>query len=152
LPGQLNAIANLKTPLAWLAAALGLGLIDLGFVQTATLAVIAIGGMGLSGGIVGVLVMTWLQQQTAFHMQGRMMSLTMFAAVALDPLSHSIHNHRPNNCPQRPQPLRAICIIGRSDSGQTRNQPNQTAWVRRLGCGATSMRSNRLNIQAERSC
>jgi hypothetical protein len=34
--------------------------------------------------------MTWLQQQTAFHMQGRMMSLTMFAAVALDPFSQAV--------------------------------------------------------------
>jgi hypothetical protein len=33
--------------------------------------------------------MTWLQQQTAFHMQGRMMSLIMFAAVALDPFSQA---------------------------------------------------------------
>lgn len=89
IAGQLNAIANLKTPLAWLAGALGLGLISLGFVHSTALAAIAIGGMGIGGGIVGVLAMTWLQQQTAFHMQGRMMSLIMFAAVALDPFSQA---------------------------------------------------------------
>jgi MFS family permease len=90
IAGQLNAIANLKTPLAWLAGALGLGLMALGFVNSTALAAIAIGGMGLGGGIVGVLAMTWLQQQTAFYMQGRMMSLTMFAAVALDPFSQAV--------------------------------------------------------------
>ena len=46
--------------------------------------------MGLGGGIIGVLGITWLQQQTATHMQGRMMSLVMFASVALDPFSQAI--------------------------------------------------------------
>jgi MFS family permease len=46
--------------------------------------------MGVGGGIVGVLGMTWLQQQTTAQMQGRMMSLVMFASVALDPFSQAI--------------------------------------------------------------
>ena len=46
--------------------------------------------MGIGGGIVGVLALTWLQQETAIFMQGRMMSLVMFAAVALDPFSQAI--------------------------------------------------------------
>ena len=41
------------------------------------------------GGIVGVLGLTWLQQQTTTYMQGRIMSLVMFAAVALDPISQA---------------------------------------------------------------
>lgn len=46
--------------------------------------------MGLGGGIVGVVGVTWLQQQTVAQMQGRVMSLLMFAAVALDPFSQVI--------------------------------------------------------------
>jgi DNA-directed RNA polymerase subunit E'/Rpb7 len=46
--------------------------------------------MGIGGGIVGVLGLTWLQQETAISMQGRMMSLVMFAAVALAPFSQAI--------------------------------------------------------------
>ena len=49
--------------------------------------IIALTGVG--GGIVGVLGLTWLQQQ-ATQMQGRMMSLVMFAAIALDPFSQAI--------------------------------------------------------------
>ncbi len=46
--------------------------------------------MGVGGGIVGVLGLTWLQQQTSTPMQGRMMRLVMFASVALDPFSQAI--------------------------------------------------------------
>ena len=46
--------------------------------------------MGIGGGIVDVLALTWLQQETAISMQGRMMSLVMFAAVSLDPFSQAI--------------------------------------------------------------
>jgi MFS family permease len=54
------------------------------------MAAVAIALMGIGGGIVGVLGLTWLQQQTATYMQGRMMSLVMFAAIALDPFSQAI--------------------------------------------------------------
>ena len=87
---RLSAIKNLKTPLVLLACALGAGLIALGFVQQAWMAAGAIALMGLGGGLVGVLGLTWLQQQTAIPMQGRMMSLVMFASVALDPFSQAI--------------------------------------------------------------
>jgi MFS family permease len=87
---RLSAIKDLKMPLALLSALLGAGLIALGFTQQAWIAGIVIALMGLGGGIVGVLGITWLQQQTATHMQGRMMSLVMFASVALDPFSQAI--------------------------------------------------------------
>ena len=87
---RLSAIKNLKTPLVMLAYALGAGLITLGFVQYAWIASVVIALMGLGAGIIGVLGLTWLQQQTATYMQGRMMSLVMFAAVALDPFSQAI--------------------------------------------------------------
>ncbi len=65
----------------------------LGFMQQAWMAGVVIALMGLGGGIIGVLGITWLQQQTATHMQGRMMSLVMFAAVALDPFSQPISGY-----------------------------------------------------------
>ena len=46
--------------------------------------------MGIGCGLVSVLGLTWLQQQTTAQMQGRIMGLTMFAAVALDPFSQGI--------------------------------------------------------------
>ena len=69
---------------------LGTGLIALGFVSHTWTAATIILSMGIGGGIVGILALTWLQQETAISMQGRMMSLVMFAAVALDPFSQAI--------------------------------------------------------------
>jgi MFS family permease len=87
---RLSVIKDLKTPLVLLASALGIGLIVLGLMQQAWMAAVVIALMGLGGGIVGVLGLTWLQQQTETQMQGRMMSLVMFASVALDPFSQAI--------------------------------------------------------------
>jgi putative ABC transport system ATP-binding protein len=87
---QMSAIKNLKTPLVLLCYGLGAGLIALGFVQDFWIASGIIALMGIGGGTVTVLGMTWLQQNTASNMQGRMMGLTMFAAVALDPFSQGV--------------------------------------------------------------
>jgi MFS family permease len=90
IASRLSAIKTLKTPLMLLSYSLGIGLILLGWVQQAQIAAVLIALMGVGGGIVGVLGLTWLQQQTAPQMQGRMMSLVMFAAIALDPFSQAI--------------------------------------------------------------
>ncbi|QUS62599.1 MFS transporter (plasmid) [Synechocystis sp. PCC 7339] len=90
IASQLGAIKQLQTPLVFLAIFLGTGLIALGFVSQTWTAGTIILLMGVGGGIVGVLALTWLQQETAIAMQGRMMSLVMFAAVALDPFSQAI--------------------------------------------------------------
>jgi MFS family permease len=87
---RLSAIKNLKTSLVLLSCSLGLGLIMLGLTQQAWIASVVMAFMGVGGGIVGVLGITWLQQQTSTPMQGRMMSLVMFASVALDPFSQAI--------------------------------------------------------------
>jgi ABC exporter DevA family ATP-binding subunit len=87
---QMGAIKSLKTPLVLLCYGLGAGLIALGFVQDFWIASGIIALMGIGGGTVTVLGMTWLQQNTASNMQGRMMGLTMFAAVALDPFSQGV--------------------------------------------------------------
>jgi MFS family permease len=90
IASRLGGIKQLQTPLFLLASALGIGLIALGFVFQTWAAATIILSMGIGGGIVGVLALTWLQQETAIAMQGRMMSLVMFAAVALDPFSQAI--------------------------------------------------------------
>lgn len=90
IASRMSAIKQLQTPLVLLASALGIGLIALGFVFHTWAAATIILSMGIGGGIVGVLALTWLQQETAIAMQGRMMSLVMFAAVALDPFSQAI--------------------------------------------------------------
>jgi len=87
---QMGAIKSLKTPLVLLCYGLGAGLIALGFVGDFWIASGIIALMGIGGGTVTVLGITWLQQNTPANMQGRIMGLTMFAAVALDPLSEGI--------------------------------------------------------------
>lgn len=88
--GQLGSIKNPKNALIWLCYSLGLELIALGFVQNVWVAWGVIVLMGIGCGLVSVLGLTWLQQQTTAQMQGRIMGLTMFAAVALDPFSQGI--------------------------------------------------------------
>jgi len=90
IAGQLGGIKQLQTPLVLLATFLGAGLISLGFVVHTWTAAMIIFSMGIGGGIVGVLALAWLQRETAISMQGRMMSLVMFASVALDPFSQAI--------------------------------------------------------------
>jgi hypothetical protein len=80
----------MQTPLVLLAGFLGLGLMALGFVFQTWSAAMILFSMGIGGGIVGVLGLTWLQRETATAMQGRMMGLAMFASVALDPFSQGI--------------------------------------------------------------
>jgi len=90
IASQIDVMKQLKTPLLLLTGVLGCGLITLGFVSQAWIAALIIFSMGIGGGLVTVLALTWLQQKTAIAMQGRMMSLVMFAAVALDPFSQAI--------------------------------------------------------------
>ena len=71
-------------------AALGLGLGTLGFVSSLFLATALILGMGVVAGYLGVVLMAWLQERTKPSLHGRMMSLMMFAAVAVDPLSYAL--------------------------------------------------------------
>ena len=46
--------------------------------------------MGIGVGIVSVTAISWLQGRTAASMQGRMASLLIFSAVALDPFSNAL--------------------------------------------------------------
>jgi MFS family permease len=71
-------------------AALGLGLGTLGFVSSLFLATALILAMGIVAGYLGMVLMAWLQERTKPSLHGRVMSLMMFAAVAVDPLSYAL--------------------------------------------------------------
>ena len=71
-------------------AALGLGMGSLGFASILILAAALAAGMGVSAGYLGVLLMAWLQERSEPSLHGRVMSLVMFAAVAVDPLSYAL--------------------------------------------------------------
>ena len=71
-------------------AALGLGMGTLGFMSSLFLASALVLGMGVGAGYLGVVLMAWLQERTKPSLHGRVMSLMMFAAVAVDPLSYAL--------------------------------------------------------------
>lgn len=69
---------------------LGIGLVLLGFTSLTAVAAPVILGMGMVNGYFNVLFITWLQSRTAPVMLGRMMSLVMFAALGLQPVSTAL--------------------------------------------------------------
>jgi MFS family permease len=90
LASQWREIKSPKTALILLCYGLGAGLIALGFVQNVSVTWGVIAMMGIGCGLVTVLGITWLQQNTNVQMQGRIMSLAMFAGAALEPFSQAI--------------------------------------------------------------
>jgi MFS family permease len=87
---QIKSGKNPGLSLVVLAYGLGIGTAALGFVQQQWMAYGLIILMGLGGGFVGVIAVSWLQEQTGAAMQGRMMGLLTFTSVALDPFSQAI--------------------------------------------------------------
>jgi MFS family permease len=69
---------------------LGLGLASFGWVPGLPAAVAVLGIMGIAYGLINVLLVTWLQLRTEKRFLGRLMSLVMFAAQGLAPLSYII--------------------------------------------------------------
>jgi MFS family permease len=86
---QIKSVKSPRTTLVLLAYGLGIGTTGLGFVQQAWMAYGIIALMGLCGGFVSVIAIGWLQEQAVAEMQGRMMGLLTFSAVALDPFSQA---------------------------------------------------------------
>lgn len=87
---KIDAIDNPKKTLIFLAYVLGLGSIVLGFVHREWLAYGVFGLIGFGNGMVDVIVLAWLQKQTVPQMQGRVMSLLIFAEIALVPFSQGV--------------------------------------------------------------
>jgi MFS family permease len=69
---------------------MGIGIFLFGFVTSTTLAVIIGLVMGIANGYVSILFITWLQNRTPQAMLGRVMSLLMFAAMGLNPISMAL--------------------------------------------------------------
>jgi predicted MFS family arabinose efflux permease len=69
---------------------MGIGLAVIGFAPTAYIAATAALGMGIANGYANVMLITWLQQKIAPEMTGRIMSLVMFAAIGLNPVSTAL--------------------------------------------------------------
>ena len=69
--------------------ALGLGVAALGLAPNLFLGVALVMGMGVGAGYLGVVLMSWLQERSEAGLRARVMSLMMFAAVAVDPISYT---------------------------------------------------------------
>jgi MFS family permease len=84
---------RLKRPgmaLVYTAFALAAGLAALGFVPSFWMAFAVCFAIGIFVALTNINAITWLQLKTEMHMQGRIASLVVFAAVALDPFSNAI--------------------------------------------------------------
>jgi MFS family permease len=69
---------------------MGMGLVVIGFAPTMYIAATAALVMGTSNGYANIMMITWLQQKIAPEMMGRIMSLVMFAAIGLNPVSTAL--------------------------------------------------------------
>ncbi len=70
--------------------ALGAGMVGIAFAPTALAAAGAAAAMGILGGALGVVLLSWLQERTPEELRGRIMSIVAFAFLALDPLSYAV--------------------------------------------------------------
>lgn len=68
-------------------AAMGVGVAALAFVYSLVVAALLAGMIGLIASFMAVMNISWLQERSEPRVTGRVMSLAMFSAVALDPIS-----------------------------------------------------------------
>jgi len=80
----------LGTVLLSVISSMGIGLAVIGITPTLTFAALAAFVMGAANGYSNILMITWLQQKIAPEMTGRIMSLVMFAAIGLNPVSTAL--------------------------------------------------------------
>jgi len=69
---------------------MGVGLAVIGLSSTMYVAATAAFVMGTANGYANINLITWLQQKVAPEMMGRVMSLVMFAAIGLNPISNAL--------------------------------------------------------------
>jgi len=87
IAASLPAIRRPGRVLIWTGASLGMALIAIGFTQTFWLAFAIMLAASIIVGASMPFFSAWLQQETPLAMQGRIASLSTFAAVAVDPFS-----------------------------------------------------------------
>jgi MFS family permease len=90
IAGLRAQVARPGRTLVWIGLFLGVGSIALGFAPDFWFAFAVNGLMGVGVGVGAVFAVAWLQSHTADLMQGRVSSLLMFSAMALDPLSNGV--------------------------------------------------------------
>ncbi len=88
--GALSRIRRRGVALLLVTATLGIGMALLGLAPSLTAAAPIAVVMGAGAGYLGVVLIAWLQERIAPELRGRVMSLVVFAAVALDPLSFAL--------------------------------------------------------------
>ncbi len=69
---------------------MGIGLAVIGLSPTVYIAITAALVMGTANGYANIMLITWLQQRVTPEMTGRIMSLMMFAAIGLNPISTAL--------------------------------------------------------------
>jgi MFS family permease len=80
----------LGTVLLSVISLMGIGLAIIGITPSLTVTALAALVMGTANGYSNILMITWLQQKIAPEMTGRIMSLVMFAAIGLNPVSTAL--------------------------------------------------------------
>jgi MFS family permease len=80
-------LGNLGLTLLLVDGIAGLLLMPLGLITAVWQGMLLIAVMGVLGGYIQVAVFTWIQQQVAPNMLGRMMSIFMFVFMGLAPLA-----------------------------------------------------------------
>jgi MFS family permease len=80
-------LGNLGLTLLLVDGIAGLLLMPLGLVTSSWQGALLLAVMGVLGGYIQVAVFTWIQQQVAPHMLGRMMSIFMFVFMGLAPVA-----------------------------------------------------------------
>ncbi len=88
--GWLPPVRRPGLVLAGLALGTGVGLVAIGVAPAFWIAFLIQSLIGVGTGVVSVVAISWLQARTAPDMQGRMASLLIFSAVAVDPFSNAL--------------------------------------------------------------
>lgn len=73
-----------------LTALLGFIVAGIAFVPNLVIAIVVATAIGATGSFLGIITISWLQERVEPRLLGRVMSLAMFSAVALDPISFAL--------------------------------------------------------------
>lgn len=88
--GAGRRVPRLGTVLLGIAFAMGIALALLGVAPNLSSAFVVLVGIGLGSGFLNVHIFSWLQSRTPDSMRGRVMSMVMFGALGLSPISYAL--------------------------------------------------------------